>query len=145
MKLLLEIVTPIKIVYKEEVDGLVIPTITGEITILPNHIPLLTKITPGELIVKKGAVLHSLAITGGFLEVSKNKITVLADYAVRSEDIETAKAEEARKRAEKLLQERLEEKDFAKAEADLRRSLLELKVARKRRGSRIQPTPETSP
>lgn len=144
MKLSLEIITPLKVVYKEEVDELVVPTITGEITILPNHVPLLTKIVSGELIVKKGTALQSLAITGGFLEVSKNKITILADYVVRSEDIETEKAEEARKRAEKLLQEKLEEKDFAKAEADLRRSLLELKVSKRRRG-RMQPVPETSP
>lgn len=144
MKLHLEIITPLKVVYKEEVDELVVPTKVGEITILPNHVSLLTKIIAGELIVKKGTILQSLAITGGFLEVSKNKVTILADYAVRSEDIETEKAEEARKRAEKLLLEKLEEKDFAKAEADLRRSLLELRVAKRRRG-RMQPVPETSP
>lgn len=144
MKLHLEIVTPEKVVYKEEVDEVTAPTTNGQISILPNHVGLLTKIEPGELVVKKGNAHQSLAITGGFLEIAQNKITVLADYAVRSESIEVARAQAAQKRAEKLLQEKLGEKDFAQAEADLRKALLELRVAKRRRGS-ISPTPETSP
>ncbi len=143
MKLHLEIVTPIKQIYKEEIDEIIVPTINGQITILPNHVGLLTKIEPGELIIRKNSSIQSLAITGGFIEVANNKITILADYAVRSEEIEAAKAEEARKRAEKLLQEKLEEKDFIQAEADLRRALLELKIVHKRR-ERREPLPETS-
>lgn len=144
MKINLEIITPVKSVYKDEVDAVVAPTSTGQITILPNHLGLLTKIEPGELIVKKNNSIQSIAITGGFLEVSKNKITILADYAIRAEDIEIAKVEEAKERAEKILQEKTAEEDFAKIEGDLRRTIIELKVARKRRGS-MQPTPETSP
>jgi len=143
MKLQLEIVTPIKTVYKEEVDEVVAPTINGQITILPQHVGLLTKIEPGELLIKKNSSLQSIAITGGFIEVANNKVTILADYAVRSEDIEVAKVDEARKRAEMLLKEKLEVRDFAKAEGELRRALLELKVAHRRKSRK--PMPETTP
>ena len=143
MKLQLEIVTPIKTVYKEEVDEVVAPTINGQITILPQHVGLLTKIEPGELLIKKNSSLQSIAITGGFIEVANNKVTILADYAVRSEDIEVAKVDEARKRAEMLLKEKLEVRDFAKAEGELRHALLELKVAHRRKSRK--PMPETTP
>lgn len=143
MKLQLEIVTPLKTVYKEEVDEIVVPTINGQITILPQHVGLLTKIQPGELLIKNNSSLQSIAITGGFIEVANNKVTILADYAVRSEDIEVAKVDEARKRAEMLLKEKLEVRDFAKAEGELRRTLLELKVAHRRKSRK--PMPETSP
>lgn len=134
--MLLEITTPEKIVFSEEVDEVIAPTTTGEITVLPNHVGLLTKIEPGELIIKKGAQTKFFAITGGFLEVEKDKITILADYALRSEEIEVAKAVEAQKHAERLMKEAKEkasEKDFALAESELRRAILELKVAQRRR------------
>lgn len=143
MKLQLEIVTPINIVYKEEVDEVVAPTINGQITILPQHVGLLTKIQPGELLIKKKSSLQSIVITGGFIEVVNNKVTILADYAVRSEDIEVAKVDEARKRAEMLLKEKLEVRDFAKVEGELTRALLELKVAHRRKSRK--PMPETTP
>lgn len=133
MTLLLEVITPEKVIYKNEVNEIIAPTVNGEITILPNHAPLLTKIAPGELTIKKGSSLQLLAITGGFLEINNNKVSVLADYAVRAEDIEVAKAQEAQKRAEKLMKEKASDKDFAIAEAEFRRAILELKVANKRR------------
>lgn len=134
MKLLIEIVTPEKIVFKEEdAEEVLIPTPNGQIGILPHHLPLLTQVTSGELVVKKGKATQFLAITSGFAEIANNKITILADYAVRSEEIEIAKAQEAKKRAEQLLNEKISAKDFAIAEADLRRSILELKVAQRRR------------
>ncbi|MBI3093218.1 MAG: ATP synthase F1 subunit epsilon [Candidatus Levybacteria bacterium] len=134
--MILEIVTPEKIVLSEEIDQLTAPTTTGEITVLPKHVGLLTKIISGELTIKKGAKTEFFAITGGFLEVEKDKITILADYAVRSEEIEVAKAIEAQKQAEKLMKdakEKASEKDFALAESELRRAILELKVAHRRR------------
>ena len=133
MTLHLEIITPEKIVYKEDVDELIAPTVKGQISILTNHIGLLTQIEPGELIIKKGGREYFIAITGGFLEVKNNNISILADYAVRSEDIEVAKAEQAQKRAEKIMAEKVSEKDFAIAQSELRRSLLELKVAGRRK------------
>lgn len=135
MKLHLEIVTPTGVAYKDDVDEITVPTQNGYIGILPHHIPLLTQVTSGELRVKKGSSSQFLAITGGFLEVANNKVTILADYAVRSEDVEVAKAESAKKRAEQLLKEKLSERDFVKVEAELRRSLLELKVAKRRRST----------
>lgn len=136
MNLSLVIITPQKVVLEDEADEIIAPTTTGQITILPKHIGLLTKIEPGELIIKKGKTIDSFAITGGILEVSQNKVTVLADYAVHSKEIEIAKAIEAQKRAEQLMKQAKEkesEKDFVLAETELRRALLELKVGQKRR------------
>lgn len=137
MKLQLEVITPAKIVLSEEVDEITINTANGQISILPNHIDLLTKLVPGEMIVKIGGKSQSFAVTGGFLEISKNKVSILADYAVRAADIEIAKAKEAQERAEKLMKEKGENKDFVMAEAELRKALLELKIATKHR-NRIQ-------
>lgn len=136
MTLLLEIITPEKVVFKDEVAEVIVPTTNGQITILPNHVGLLTQVSPGELIVKKGAAFEFLAITGGFLEVGENKITILADYAVRSEEIEVARAIEAQKRAEQLMKEdreKISEEDFALAQGEVRRAILELHVAHKRK------------
>ena len=99
MNLTLEIITPEKVVYKNEIDELVAPTVNGQIAILPNHVGLITKIIPGELIIRKANSQQAVAVTGGFLEVAKNHISILADYAIRAEDIEVAKAQEAQKRA----------------------------------------------
>ncbi len=131
MKLDLEIITPTEIVFKDEADEVVVPTVDGEIAILPNHVGLLTKIKPGELTVKKSGKEIHLAITGGFLEINENKVSILADYAVRAENIEIARAEEARQRAERAMKEKGSENNFLVADAELRKSLLELKVARK--------------
>ena len=131
MKLDLEIITPTEVVFKDEADEVIIPTVDGEIAILPNHVGLLTKIKPGELTVKKSGKEIHLAITGGFLEINENKVSILADYAVRAENIEIARAEEARQRAERAMKEKGSENNFLVADAELRKSLLELKVARK--------------
>lgn len=135
----LDIITPEKTIYSDTIDALVVPTTSGEITILPNHVPLITQIASGEMTIKKQSKDQHIAITGGFLEVSNNKITILADYAVRSEEIETAKAEEAKKRAEKLVSEKIGKEDFAEAEAQLRKSLLELKIVTKRKHRPVSP------
>lgn len=132
----LEIITPDKKVFTEEIDELTVPTILGEITILPHHANLVSKVTPGEIIVKNGKKEQYLGITGGFLEVNNGAITILADYAVRSQDIEVNKAIEAQKRAEEKLKKRKEmasERDIALAEAELRKSILEINVATKRK------------
>lgn len=131
-----EIISPQKVVYKEIVDEVIIPTISGQLTILPNHAALMSKVSTGEIIVKKNGKEYYLAILGGFLDVNNNNVSILADYAVRSEEIEVAHAIEAQKRAEKIIKESSEKeskKDFALAESMLRRSLLELKVASRKR------------
>ncbi|MDP2637821.1 MAG: F0F1 ATP synthase subunit epsilon [Candidatus Levybacteria bacterium] len=131
MNLLLEIVTPEQKVYKDDINEVIVPTVKGEIAILPNHINLLTQINPGELIVKKGTSLQSIAIIGGFLEVNDNKITILADYAVKAQDIEIVRAQEAKKRAEKIMSEKTSDNELKIAEAELIKAILELKVATK--------------
>lgn len=131
--MLLEIITPEKILYKDEIDELLAPSENGQITILPNHVGLLTRIVPGEIIITKDEKVETIAITGGILEVSKNVINILADYAIRANDIEIAKAQEAQKRAEKLMSEKASEKDFKIAEAELLKALLQLKIAEKYR------------
>jgi F-type H+-transporting ATPase subunit epsilon len=131
MNLLLEIITPEKVVLKDEVDEIIVPTVTGEIAILPNHAELLTKINPGELIIRKNGKDQSFAILGGFLEVINNRISILADYAIRADDIEIAKVQEAQERAKQKMKQKDTEQDFRVAEAELRKSLLQLKVARK--------------
>src|SRR5438105_5043425 len=102
----ISIITPEKTLYQEEADEITIPTTEGEITILPKHVPLVSQIAQGELTIKKGASLHHMAISGGFLELQQDKITILADYAIKSEDINIAKVEEAKKRAQKLMEEK---------------------------------------
>ncbi|MEX2007184.1 MAG: ATP synthase F1 subunit epsilon, partial [Candidatus Levyibacteriota bacterium] len=129
MDLHLEIITPEKVVYSDKVSEVLVPTENGEIGILPKHIGLFTKVVPGELTIKKGSSELTIAITGGFLEVSADKITILADYAIRAENIEVAKAMEAKEKAEKLMKEKTDERDSAMLEGQLRRAVLELKIA----------------
>ncbi len=133
MNLQLEIITPDKVVLKDSVDEIVVPTKNGEITILPNHTPLLTKMKEGELVIKKSQKVLYFAILGGFLEVQNNNVNILADYAVRAEDIEVAKAKEAEERAKNAMRQKANLRDFAMAEGELRKAILELKVARRHR------------
>ena len=136
MNINFEIISPEKVVYKEEVEEVILPTSVGQIAILPNHISLFTKIASGEIIIKKDGKEHYIAVTGGFLEVRNNNVSILADYAVRSEDVEVTKAIEAQKRAEKIIKEsgeKASQKDFAIAQAEFLRAILELKVASRRR------------
>ena len=133
MKLFLDIITPTKVILSEEVDEVTVPTIEGEISILPNHVNLFTKVNPGEMIIRKGSKSDLFAVTGGFLEITNNHINLLADYAIHADDIEIAKVEEAKERAQKAMKDKLTEEDFRVANAELAKSLLQLKVARKRK------------
>ena len=133
MALHVEIITPIKVTYRDEADEIIIPTVQGEIAVLPHHISLLTQIAPGELTIKKSGKETHIAITGGFVEIANNTVSILAEYAVESEEISQAAAQQAKERAEKMLEEKLSGRDFALAEGELRKALLELKVAQKRK------------
>lgn len=132
----LEIVTAERIVYSEDVDMVVAPGVAGQLGILPHHTPLMTTLQPGELLIKKGGEEISMAVTGGFLEVRPEKVVVLADAAERVDEIDLQRAMEARRRAEERLKERGPEMDMARAEAALRRSLIRIKVAERRRRER---------
>lgn len=135
MKLFLSVITPTKVVLSEEIDELTISTVNGEISILPNHLDLLTKIIPGEMIIRKNNKIEPFAIAGGFLEISKNQINVLADYAAHVDDIEIAKVEEAKQRAEKAMKEKDRELEYEQLQDDIRKAALQLKVARKHKSS----------
>lgn len=132
-----EIITPEKVVYKDEVDEVLLPTPNGEIGILPEHISLVSQVSSGEITLKKKNKENHVAVTGGYVQVENDKVTILADYAIRSDDIELKKAEEAKQRAEKKMKEKVSERDFALAESELRRSLLEIQVVKRRRASKI--------
>ena len=130
-KLFLEVITPTKVVLKEEANEITVTTTDGEISVLPGHVDLFTKLVPTEMVIRNGNKTDYFAITGGFLEVSKNHVNILADYAVRTSDIEVAKVREAQERAEKAMKNKEVNKEFIVAEAELRKALLELKVATK--------------
>jgi F-type H+-transporting ATPase subunit epsilon len=137
MLLRLDIVTVERLAYSADVAMVVAPGIEGQLGILPRHAPLLTALTYGELRVKREGQEESFAISGGFMEVQPDRVTVLADTAERAEEIDLERAEAARRRAEERLRDRrAQDVDFAQAEAALRRSLTRIKVveARRRRG-----------
>ncbi|UCB44194.1 MAG: F0F1 ATP synthase subunit epsilon [Dehalococcoidales bacterium] len=138
MTIRLDIVTAEQLVFSDDVDIVVAPGIDGELAVLPRHAPLMTMLQPGELRLRKGGEETLMAITGGFLEVRPDRVTVLADAAERAEDIDAARAEEAKRRAEERLSGKVSEADAARAEAALRRSLLRLRVAEKRRRRRSE-------
>ena len=128
----LDIVTAERAVYSEEVDAVIAPGVEGQLGILPHHAPLMTALQAGELRVKKGGGEVSLAISGGFLEVRPDRVVVLADAAERADEIDIARAEEAKRRAEQLLVQRHTPGiDEALGEAALRRALVRLAVAEK--------------
>lgn len=138
MPLRLEIVTAERVVFSDEVDMVVAPGIEGSLGILPEHAALFTTLQTGELRAKKGAEELPIVMSGGFLEVLNDRVVILADTAERAEDIDVARAEEAKRRAESRLASQRSEIDVARAEAALRRALLRLKVAqRRRKGSRV--------
>jgi F-type H+-transporting ATPase subunit epsilon len=142
MPLTVEIVTAERVVYSEEgVDAVVAPGIEGELTVLPQHAPLLTMIKPGIMIVRKGGEDIDVAITGGFLEVREDRVTILADAAERAEEIDVVAAEEARRQAERALEERVSEEELAAAAAALQRALLRLRAAERRRRRPGAPRP----
>ena len=132
----LTIVTAEELIYSDDVDMVVAPGTLGELGILPHHASFMTMIDPGELRVKKGEEELSLAISGGFLEVHKDKMIILADTAERAEDIGMAKASQAKKQALELLEAQPQDADLRVAEAALRKSLAEIKAVERRRARR---------
>ena len=128
----LEVVSPERVVYSEDVDMIVAPGMDGELGILPRHAPLLTAIKPGEILVRQGGQDSYMAVSSGFLEVIGNKVTVLADTAEREDEIDEDRAAEAMRRAEDRVAGATAAMDLERAMASLRRSQARLKVARRR-------------
>jgi F-type H+-transporting ATPase subunit epsilon len=129
----LEVVTAERMVFADDVNEVVAWGAEGQLGILPHHAPLMTMLQPGDLLIKKDNGEEYLAISGGFLEIRPDKVIILADACERAEEIDVARAEAAKRRAEATLKERPPEVDTAAAEAALRRSLARLKVAERRR------------
>lgn len=120
-------------VFSDDVNMVVAWGTEGQLGILPHHAPLMTILRPGDLLITKDNEEQYLAISGGFLEVRPDKVIILADACERAEEIDVARAEAAKRRAEEILKARTPEVDAAAAEAALRRSMARLKVAEKRR------------
>lgn len=127
----LDIISPDGIIFHDTVTEILVPTDRGQIGILPHHAKLYTKLTEGEIHVMIGGKQKLIAVLGGFLEVAENKATIISDFAVLAENIQIAHAQEARRRAQEAMQEKNSDVDFALADRDLKRSILELKVAEK--------------
>ena len=140
MPLTVEIVTAERVIYSEEgVDEVVAPGADGEFAVLPQHAAFITTLASGEVRIMKGDEEVPMAITGGFFEVRNDRIVVLADAVERVEEIDEERAAEARARAEKLLREGQDVGDLMRAEAALRRAMVRLKIAERRRGGRPRP------
>lgn len=129
----LEIITAERVVLNDEADIVIAPGSLGELGILPRHAPLLTGLVPGELRYRKDGAEFSLAVTGGFMEVQPQRVTVLADAAERAEEIDLARAEAARQRAIARMADRSGMIDLERAKAALLRASVRIKVAQKRR------------
>ena len=129
----LEIITAERQVYGEDVEALVAPGLEGQLGILPHHAPLMTALQPGELLIRKDGEETYLAVTGGFMEVIGNKVTILADACERSDEIDEQRAQEAMNRAQERLQGHDTDLQLQQAAVSMRRAQVRLNVARRRR------------
>ena len=134
MPLTLEIVTPEARVYSDTIDSVVIPAVEGEIGILPGHIPLLTQVDYGELRVTKGGTTQLLVVGGGFVQILADKVSILAESAIKEEKIDEHAVEAAMKRAEEALQGKggLDQAEIERLESLVRFSVAQLGVKRRR-------------
>jgi len=127
----LEIVTPEATVYSDDVEMVTLPGVTGQFGVYPQHVPLMTQLVPGEIIVRKDGRDVFIATGEGLIEVTGERVAILTDLAVAADRIDEAKAEEARRRAEARLKEKLSDEEHAAVNASLARSLAQLKVKRR--------------
>jgi F-type H+-transporting ATPase subunit epsilon len=141
-----EVVTGEQEIYSGEADMLIAPGSEGELGILPRHAALLTLLKAGEMRIKLGGAEEPLFVSGGFLEVYNNKVTVLADAAEHAEEIDQARAQEARRRAQERLEQAQSDRERADQAAALERATARLRIAetvRRRSSRRIQPPPQS--
>ena len=136
-KFKLKIVSPERVLLAEEASEVILDTKMGQIAILPNHLPLVAQLVPGEVVIKKNENEEEvMAVSGGFVEVGANEVIILADTAEYLKEIDEARASEAKKRAEELLKEKqIDSEDYALISAKLQKELARLKVARRRKKS----------
>jgi F-type H+-transporting ATPase subunit epsilon len=129
----LEIVTPQAIVFSDDVHMVTLPAIEGEMGIYPQHQRLITQLVPGELLVTKDGADTLLAIGEGLVEVTATHVSILTDMAIRAEDVDEAKVQEARDRAEARLREKISDEEIASVNASMVRALAQLQVKRRQR------------
>jgi F-type H+-transporting ATPase subunit epsilon len=128
----LEIVTPAGSVYSEDVEMVTLPGVAGQMGVYPQHVPLITHMVPGEMIVRKDGRDLFMATGEGLIEVTAKRVAILTDLAIAADRIDEAKAEEARQRAEARLHDKLSAAEVATVNASLARSLAQLRVKRRR-------------
>ena len=132
--LTLEIVTPEGTAYAEQVTMVTLPAIEGQIGVYPQHVPLITQVVPGEIIVSKDGGEQLLAVGEGVVEVSADRVSVVTDMAIPADKIDEARVEEARQRAAARLRDKLSDEEVASVNASLVRALAQLQVKRRQRG-----------
>jgi F-type H+-transporting ATPase subunit epsilon len=139
----LQIITPDGTAYSEDVEMVTLPGVEGQMGVFPQHVPLMTQMVPGEIIVRKEGKDSFLAVGEGMVEVLGDRVAILTDLAVESDKIDEAKVEEARQRAEARLREKLSDEEVASVNSSLLRSLAQLQVKRRRHHSVMSPTRNT--
>ena len=127
-KLNLEVITPEKLSLREEVDEVVVPGLNGELGILPDHTPLISQLKTGVLTYRQGAQSRRMHVSGGFVEVTPDSVSVLSDVAERPEEIDVERAGRAKERAERRLAARGEDIDFPRAELKLQRAMIRIQL-----------------
>lgn len=133
----LKIVTPEKVIYDKRVSSVSVPTLEGEITVLPDHLPIIAAIKPGELKIKIDGKEEYFSVTKGVLEVDGKMITLLTDAAERAEAIDEQRALEAKQKAKEIMEKvKAGEEDYADAVAHLERAIARLRIAQKRKNYR---------
>lgn len=134
-KIKFKIVTPERVVYEDMIDQAIVPTAQGQITVLPNHIPLVSLLMAGELIVKKDGNEIPMAVSSGFVQVNKNEIIVLADTSEHAREIDITRADEARERAVRLMKDMKNKEDvnYTALLVKMEKELARVRVARKRK------------
>lgn len=129
----LEIVTPVAVAYSNDVEMVTLPAVDGQIGVYPQHVPLLTRIVPGEIIVRRNGRDDFLAVGEGLVEITARQVAIVTDMAIAVEDIDEARVEAARQRAEARLRETISKEEVATVNASLARSLAQLRVKTRRR------------
>ena len=129
----LDIVTPQAIVFSEDVHMVTLPAIEGQMGVYPQHVRLITQIVPGEIIVTINGTEQVLAVGEGLVDISAHRVAIVTDMAIPSDQIDEARAEEARARAAARLAEKISDEEVATVNASLARSLAQLQVKRRRR------------
>jgi F-type H+-transporting ATPase subunit epsilon len=127
----LEVVTPEAMIYSEDVEMVTLTGIDGQMGILPQHMPLMTQLASGEIVARQNAKDIFLAVGDGFVQVTREKVSILTDMAIKADDIDEAKAEEARQRAEARLAQKLSDEETATVQAALMHALTQLNVKRR--------------